>query len=400
MSSPLSSLRRRLDKMSSDQPATVRELALQILAHDRRDLQALYGLVNALIDLHQFRAAHSALRRFADLPTGTRHQFSLYGARGRYFRELGELRTAERWYRKAAVGQPLYLVFLGGVLARQGRFAEAKRVHRRASRAPVEDNVANDEAFYNLGLILRAERRYKAAIAAFDKAVELDPNYTLAKAERVDALAAMRVVVPKHRRAHWRLLMRTMRRRPAIGHEVARAYVRRYPTHYGGWLALADILATFARYPEAFAAVEKAAEVAVTEAWRESPRGAFIVHWGDVRFAQMDFGRAEYCYRKAVRLRGSRVNGYRVWLAEALVEQGRFSEATVFLRRSLSARRGDPSRAHYLLGLIARSRRQYRQAIKHFDGALYHDRAYKSAREARRDAMKALTVQEQSRKQD
>jgi tetratricopeptide (TPR) repeat protein len=384
-------LTRQLIRTSSDHAATQRELALQCLRHDPDHAQVWSILAGALVDLRDFRGARTALRRLEPLSRGE-SRYWLFVRRSLYCDALGQLREAERWARKAAAISLAAQVFLGATLAKQGRFAEAKACHRRAARAPDDPRLARDEAFYNLGLIFRAERRYAAAMKAFDRAVEIDPNYALAIQDRDDVRAAMRVVVPTERRDHWRLLMQTMGSQAATGHEVARAYVRRYPAHFGGWLALASILANFARYPEAFAAVETAARVAITEEWRESPAGAFFTAWGDVWKAKMDFRRAETLYRKAVRRRGSRAQLYRVWLADVVVKQGRFSEAARLFRRSLASSPKDPSMIHYLLGLIARSRREYREAVKHFDRALAHDRGYRTARVARRDALKAMTV--------
>ena len=385
-------IRRRLLATSPDHVATRRELALQILARDPRDRHTWGLLANALADLSDFRGARHALRRVAVLATDADGRYWVHVVTGNCFKRSGQLEAAERSYRKAAAISPLGYVLLGAALAKQGKFAEAKRSHRLASESPELTGDDRSEAFYNIGLILRAERRYKQALAAFEKALELDPRYVIAREDRDDVRAAMRVVVPKQCRQHWRLLMRTMRSQPAAAHEVARAYVRRYPKHFAGWLALADVLANFARYREAFAGVEKASELAAREHWAESPRGAFLAQWGHVRLAQMDFARAESCYRKAVRLPGPRAHVYRVWLAESLVAQGRFAEATRLLRKSPSARPSDSSLAYYLLGLIARSRRQYREAIKYFDRALAIDRSYRSARVARRDALKAMTV--------
>ena len=110
---------------------------------------------------------------------------------GHLYREKGNLRAAERWYRKAiefnreAGGS---WVFLGAVLAKQGRFSEAKRCHRRVVKMGAAEE---DEAQLNLGLILRAEGDYEGALECFEHALQLDPNYNAAKRARRDVVAAI-----------------------------------------------------------------------------------------------------------------------------------------------------------------------------------------------------------------
>jgi len=71
---------------------------------------------------------------------------------------------------------------------RTGDFAGAKRCHRRAARLATE---SPDEARFNLGLILRAERRYEEAIACFDRAIQHDPKYKIAFEARRDCVRAL-----------------------------------------------------------------------------------------------------------------------------------------------------------------------------------------------------------------
>ena len=60
-------------------------------------------------------------------------------------------------------------------------FLEAKKYHL----ASIEVNTQEpDEAFYNLGLISRAEERYKEAKEYFEKAIQICPEYPVA----IDAL--------------------------------------------------------------------------------------------------------------------------------------------------------------------------------------------------------------------
>ena len=68
-------------------------------------------------------------------------------------------------------------VLLGAVYARSGRLLDAEATHRAAvtcSNGPV------DEAWLNLGLVLRGLERFDEAEFCLRKAVELDPDDEMA----------------------------------------------------------------------------------------------------------------------------------------------------------------------------------------------------------------------------
>ena len=58
-----------------------------------------------------------------------------------------------------------------------------------------EDSVAADidleEAYFNLALVHRAQRRYRDALVAADKALGIDPNYAAAQALKNDLEAVL-----------------------------------------------------------------------------------------------------------------------------------------------------------------------------------------------------------------
>jgi tetratricopeptide (TPR) repeat protein len=105
---------------------------------------------------------------------------------GHLYKAQGAAARATTWYEKAVQVRPEagWLVLLGASLAMQGKFKEAKRCYRRAIRS---GGVRRDEAYYNLGLIHRAERQYRKALVCFEQAIECDPKYTLARVARNDA---------------------------------------------------------------------------------------------------------------------------------------------------------------------------------------------------------------------
>jgi tetratricopeptide (TPR) repeat protein len=96
---------------------------------------------------------------------------------GHSARRAGNFDEAAAWYRKASAAAPREAgnyIFLGAVLARQGRLSAAEAVHRAATRC-AEGCI--DEAFLNLGLVLRAQERFEEAADCLREAIRLDPEY-------------------------------------------------------------------------------------------------------------------------------------------------------------------------------------------------------------------------------
>jgi tetratricopeptide (TPR) repeat protein len=137
-----------------------------------------YG--NALVAFARYAEARAAILRAIKLLPAERLDLP-YSYMGSLYERKGEYLKAVEWYEKAAKVAPddaTYLIFMGGMLARAGRYSEAKKCHRRATKCT---KGAIDEAYYNLGAVLLAEGRYKEASACFEKAVELDSKYKIAK---------------------------------------------------------------------------------------------------------------------------------------------------------------------------------------------------------------------------
>ena len=108
----------------------------------------------------------------------------------------------------------------------------------------------------------------------------MDSKYKDAIEANADVHAALSLEVPDDHSAHWRQRLDAMGNRPATCHELVRAYTRRYPHRFGGWVVLAKLLADLARYTEAVDALRKGVRVARTEKWKEFPEHFFHVQWG------------------------------------------------------------------------------------------------------------------------
>jgi tetratricopeptide (TPR) repeat protein len=111
---------------------------------------------------------------------------------GHLYRERGDYDHAEKWYRKAIALDPDNAgrhVFLGALQARRGDFSGAEASHRTATRC---SEGAVDEAYLNLGLVLRAQERYSEALACFESALRLTPDYREAINAKADVEKAMK----------------------------------------------------------------------------------------------------------------------------------------------------------------------------------------------------------------
>jgi tetratricopeptide (TPR) repeat protein len=76
------------------------------------------------------------------------------------------------------------------MLMRNEKFDEAAEVMLKATKC-AEGCI--DEAFYNLGVVRLIQKNYKEAISCFEKALEMDPKYKLAKQQLNDVKKALEI---------------------------------------------------------------------------------------------------------------------------------------------------------------------------------------------------------------
>ncbi len=175
---------RLMKAWNGEEIALHRALAVEYTTKYPENVWGWVALADVLSAIALYGEARRALKKAQQLaPPEARGDILLQW--GHHYRTKQNLNAAATWYRKAVAERPdtNSLVFLGTILAKQGEFAEAKRCHRRAIKLSTS---TPDEAFYNLGLILRAEEKYAAALDAFDEAIIIDPQYAVAKRARDD----------------------------------------------------------------------------------------------------------------------------------------------------------------------------------------------------------------------
>lgn len=158
-------------------------------------------LGSALVAMARYPEATAALHRSLALCPSDMLWIPL-SEMGHLHKASGGYETAACWYRRAidaAPDQAGARIYLGGVLAVSGKLKEAEAVLRAATRC---SRGCRDEAYLNLGLVLRSLDRLEEAAECLSRALEVDPRYKPAKHALRDVRQALRGRrVPVTRRA-------------------------------------------------------------------------------------------------------------------------------------------------------------------------------------------------------
>ena len=174
-------------------PACQLERARQYTAAYPERFAGWIVMADALWHTARYREAAAHLRKAQRLmPAKLKGEICHYW--GSLYQAKNDLRRAEAWFRRAIKVKPTTTahIQLGAVVARQGRFAEAKKHHSRAIQLATPGHPV-DEAHLNLGLILRAEGKYRIAASHFAEAIRLDPRYRDARVALKDVRRVLKM---------------------------------------------------------------------------------------------------------------------------------------------------------------------------------------------------------------
>ena len=145
----------------------------------------------AKIKLAEYSQAEKAIRRAISLCKGDKRFLGIaFKQMGDLSDAKGDLKTAAVWYRRALEANPKrdYYIYLGHVAFRRGLLKQAEAHYRKATSHPVR---CADEAYFNLGCVLVAKRRYREAVICYRKALKIDPKYRIARKRLRDAELAL-----------------------------------------------------------------------------------------------------------------------------------------------------------------------------------------------------------------
>lgn len=179
---PLQELKDRAKEAYADDrtPAVV-ELLCRYLPHRPEDGYAWFIHGDSLRQMGRSSEAIVALEKAMETAPDDRLsdvQIQL----GMIYMKMGRFDEAERWFAAAVECDPdgergWCWIFRGGNFASWEKFEQALECHRRA----VELGYNEDEAYLNIGCVLRAQGKYEDAADAFRKALSLTPDYPKAE---------------------------------------------------------------------------------------------------------------------------------------------------------------------------------------------------------------------------
>jgi tetratricopeptide (TPR) repeat protein len=354
----------------------VAELLSSYLLQRSRDYEAWLLMGDTLRGLWRFREAEDALHRVR-IGASEELQASAMIRLGMVMRDTGRRAEADEWFaegiRNRRLGEHGWVWILRGAnLAVAGEFGEAEASHRRAT----ELEGYRDEAYLNLGLVLRAQRRYHEAASAFEQSLSLCPDYVEAR-EALDGLSgiwaalelAARIATEDLGAANSDLLEaartegKAASEKPAaeaVAAELLGAYVSRRPWDAYATYVLGESLRVVGRNHEAKRVLCEAAESAPNEY-----QSNIVARLGMIDKDLGNHVEAEALFQRAIAGCGGDAPAW-MWNCRGanLVAAGDRKLAETCFRHAINGEgdTDDQRDAHYSLARILRSERRYGEA--------------------------------------
>lgn len=166
--------------------ALTRHLCEQVLADKPDHGPTLIRYAACLADLALYEHAAAALDRADRVVPAEKRQLVL-AQRGHLRESQGDFDAAEQFFlaaHKHDADDATYLIYAGSSAFARGDIARAESLARKALAC---SEGCIDEAYFNLGGYLLAQKRYDEARECYERAIEIDPDYEIAK-KRLDDL--------------------------------------------------------------------------------------------------------------------------------------------------------------------------------------------------------------------
>lgn len=164
-----------------------RELTLRRLDAHPKDWRYLLDLAEHELTFSRYREAKAAIDQ-AELTCPSKAMKWLLSRRGHLSEARGDYDGAREHYLAAHILDPdeaTFLIFAASVAFKAGATEQAINLATRATQC---SKGFVDEAYFNLGGYLMALRRFSEARDCYVKALELDPDYSIAKTRLEDVL--------------------------------------------------------------------------------------------------------------------------------------------------------------------------------------------------------------------
>lgn len=365
-----------------------RELFAHNFPPDCADWAVLCHTGMALHDLCRFREAREALLRARRISTGDLRALACLNL-GRTCRKLWMLEEAERWLSEALrleSGKALVHLDMGR-LHRQASRTEEAEVELRAAGETDDCDVAFN-AYFALGLLYRAERRYPEALSSLTEALSFRPGNDEVRQAAEDVRQVVTDLPAMKPSATVDELLDAFREAhredyPALAAELGETCVLERPEAI--WHRLyARSLLDADRFHEAQVHARRAVEI--SEPKRE---GISLRLIGLVAEEVGDLAEAERAYREALAVQPENCNTHS-FLGTLLHERERLEEAEAVLCAGTRCPDGAVDEVWFKLGLVLRTARRYREALECFEEALAIDPDYEAARTPREDVESVL----------
>jgi len=166
--------------------ALTRHLCEQVLADEPSHGPTLIRYAACLVDLSLYEGAAAVLDRAEQVVPLERQQLVL-AQRGHLLHAMGDHAGAEMSFVFAHEHDPndaTYLIYAGSAAFSRGDISGAESFARKALEC---SEGCLDEAYFNLGGYLLAQKKYDEARRCYVRAIEIDPDYEIAKS-RLDDL--------------------------------------------------------------------------------------------------------------------------------------------------------------------------------------------------------------------
>ena len=155
-------------------------------------------LSRAFQNTDRFKKARKALSETMKLTGESDDDFCwLLCNMGRIYEGSGYFHKALEWFKKAHEqnnSEATFLIYQGIIFLRTEKFYEAAEVFIKATNCK---EGCIDEAFYNLGVVRIAQRKYQEAQKCFEKALKIEPKYQEAKQQFKDVKKVLQILEQK-----------------------------------------------------------------------------------------------------------------------------------------------------------------------------------------------------------
>jgi len=188
--SRLQHLKALRSKANDDMTCSRLVLAKTYIKNYQGAKSAYIDYAGALMQLARYKEAEKALEKAISICPKDK-LFVPYAQMGHLNYSRGDYQEAAKWFTKCIKKLPndaTGYIYKGSALAKCGKLKSAENAHRKATQCR---EGCIDEAYLNLGYVLRAQEKYTEALPCFAKALEIDPKYKEAKRAMKDVEKAI-----------------------------------------------------------------------------------------------------------------------------------------------------------------------------------------------------------------